>query len=91
MYHLLCRNRVEDYSRWRRVFDSHASAHRAGGLELTDLRQDMTDPNAVVFLFTVRNLERARAFITDPAAAEAGRAAGVLDGEVHFLGRGDVY
>jgi hypothetical protein len=91
MYQMLCRNRVEDYSKWKKIFDSHASAHRAAGLELKDLWRDVTDPNNVFFLFTVGGIERARAFIADPAAAEAGRAAGVLDGEVHFLERGDVY
>lgn len=91
MIHMLCRNRVEEYQRWKRIFDSHASAHRAAGLELTNLWRDVADANTVFFLFTVGDMERARAFIADPAAAEVGRAAGVIDGEVHFLATGDVY
>jgi hypothetical protein len=85
---MLCRNRVEDYSRWKRIFDSHAPAHREAGLELTDIWRDVADPNNVFFLFVVSSIARARGFIEAPAAAEAGRAAGVLDGEVHFLERG---
>jgi hypothetical protein len=91
MYQMLCRNRVENYTRWKAIFDSHASAHRAAGLELTDLWRDVSDPNDVFFLFAVSYVTRARAFLEDPAAAEAGRDAGVVEGEIHLLERGDVY
>jgi hypothetical protein len=43
------------------------------------------EPNNAFILFEVTSLERARAFISDLAAAEAGRMSGVLDGEYHFL------
>ena len=43
------------------------------------------NPDNVFFLFEVASLERAQAFISDPAAAEAGKISGVLDGEYHFL------
>ncbi len=33
----------------------------------------------------VASLEEAQAFVSDPAAAEAGKLAGVLNGEYHFL------
>jgi hypothetical protein len=91
MYELLCRNRVEDYPRWREVFESHATAHREAGLQLTDVWRDAEHPNDVFFLFRVSSMERARAFIQDPSAADAGAAAGVLDGEYHFLERGELY
>lgn len=87
MLTMLSRNRVEDYSKWKRVFDSQASAAREAGLHLTDLWRDVQDPNNVFFLFHVGDLEKARAFIADPKAAEVGKAAGVLDGEIHFLER----
>ncbi len=82
---MLCRNRVDDFARWKTVFDSHAAAHRAAGLRLLNLWRAVEDPNNVFFLFEVTAIERARAFISDPAAAEAGRKSGVLDGEYHFL------
>jgi hypothetical protein len=91
MYELLCRNRVEDYRRWWKVFESHASAHRQAGLQLTYLWRDVEDPNNIFFLFQVSSLDKARAFIQDPAGAEAGAAAGVLDGEYHFLEKGKTY
>ena len=82
---LFCRNRVADFSAWKAVFDAHAPAHLAAGLSLTNLWRDIEDPNTVFFVFDVANLERARAFISDPAGADAGRLAGVLQGEFHFL------
>ena len=82
---MLCRNRVTDFSKWKTVFDSNAEAGRAAGLTLRDLWQEVDDPNNVFFVFEVASIERAKAFISDPAAAEAGRTSGVLDGECHFL------
>jgi len=82
---LLCRNRVADYSTWKAIFDLHAPESDEAGLTLTNMWQDVEDANNVFFLFEVANLERARAFITDPSGAEVGREAGVIEGEYHFL------
>jgi hypothetical protein len=82
---LLCRNRVADFSKWKAIFDSHTQAHRAAGLRLRDLWRNLQEPNNVFFVFEVESLDKARAFVSDPAAAEAGKTSGVLDGEHHFL------
>jgi len=82
---MLCRNRVSDFSKWKGVFASHAQAHRDAGLHLKSLWRGLEEPNNVFFLFEVTDPEKARAFISNPAAAEAGKASGVLDGEYHFL------
>lgn len=88
---MLCRNRVVDFDRWHTVFASHEAAHRRAGLHLAGIWPRIEDRNNVYFLFRVENLDRARAFITDPAAAQVGEAAGVLDGEYHFLEDGEGY
>ncbi len=67
------------------MFDSHAAAPRAAGLQLRDLWRETVEPDNVFFLFEVTSLERAQAFISDPIAAEVGKMSGVLDGEYHFL------
>ncbi len=82
---MLCRNRVADFEKWKSVFDSNAHAVSDTGLRLMNLWRDMEEPNNVFFLFEVTDIDKARAFITDPAAAETGRTSGVLDGECHFL------
>ncbi|NIM49126.1 MAG: hypothetical protein GTO22_07675 [Gemmatimonadales bacterium] len=85
MLAMLCRNRVKDFQRWKDVFDSHEEAHRRAGLRLVHLWQAVEEPNEVFFLFEVDDLDLALAFTSAPEAAEAGRASGVLDGELHFL------
>lgn len=82
---MLCRNRVADFEKWKSVFDSNAPAARDAGLRLMNLWRDVEEPNNVFFLFEVKDTDKARAFITDPAAAESGKKSGVLDGECHFL------
>jgi hypothetical protein len=86
MTYMLCRNRVADFSRWHAVFASHASAHRNAGLQLVNLWRSVEEPNNIFFLFEVASMDKAREFIGDPEAAEAGRASGVIDGEYHFVG-----
>jgi hypothetical protein len=90
MISMFCRNRVEDYARWRRVFDSHAAAHRAAGLHLVNIWRDLDDSNNIYFLFNIESLERARAFVSAPEAAESGAVSGVMEGEMHFLKRSEL-
>ena len=85
MKQLLCRNRVEDFQRWREIFDSHDEGQRASGLQLVRLWREDTDPNNVFFLFDVVDEALARAFLEAPESAEAGEISGVLDGEFHFV------
>jgi len=82
---MFCRNRVADYGRWKAIFDSHATAHRQAGLRLVHLGRSLEDPNHVFFTFEVADLEKARAFVTAPDSQAIGEAAGVLDGEIHFV------
>jgi hypothetical protein len=82
---LLCRNRVSDFTRWKSVFSSHEAAHREAGLRLMNLWRSLEEPNNIFFVFEVASMEKARAFISNPEAAEAGKASGVLDGEYHFV------
>jgi hypothetical protein len=85
MDYMLCRNRVRNFARWKRVFDSHAEAHRAAGLKLVHLWQCADTPSQVFFLFEVTDLARARAFVKANDASEAGREAGLIEGEIHFF------
>ena len=82
---MLCRNKVSDFSKWKRVFDSHASAHREVGLLLLHVWRTLEEPDNVFFLFEVKDIYKARAFISTSDAVEAGKISGVLDGEYHFV------
>jgi len=85
MTYMLCRNRVADFSPWRAVFASHEADHREAGLRLVSLWRAVEEPNNVFFLFEVASLEKARNFISNPEAAKAAEASGVIDGEYHFV------
>lgn len=83
MTYLLCRNRVKDFAGWRKVFSSHEPAHREAGLRLLWLA--LEPPDNVFFTFEVANMEKAQGFISNPGAAKAAEASGVIDGEYHFV------
>lgn len=83
--YMLCRNRVADYDAWKLHFDSFRQAQRAAGLELLHLCREMEDPSNVFFLFEIRSVEEARAFLNAAENREAGKRAGVLESELHYL------
>ena len=85
MFHVFVRNRVADFSEWKPIFYSDAEANREACLRLIHLWQSIEDEDNVFFLFEVADIEKARAFVTAPEGAEAGKAAGVIEGEIHFL------
>ncbi len=85
MTYMLCRNRVADFQRWKAVFASHEPGHQNGGLRLLNLWRAIEEPNNVFFVFEVASMEKARKFISDPEAATAAKASGVIGGEYHFV------
>lgn len=91
MIYMLCRNRVADFSRWKAVFASHQAAHQQAGLRLLHVWRSLEEPNNVFFLFEVASMDKAREFISNPEAAKAGEASGVIDGEYHFVADAGAY
>ncbi len=86
MYYLLVKHRVADLTRWHAVFRSHFEAQSAAGLHLVHLLRDVSEPNLVVILFSVEDLDRARAFTSARSAADAASASGVIGApEVRLL------
>jgi hypothetical protein len=86
MHYLLCKHKVADYARWRRVFDSHAEAQRQAGLYVLHVLRDTADLNLVVMLFRVDDLDKAKAFTQAPSASQAAKTSGVIGTpEILFL------
>lgn len=85
MTHMLCRNKVIDFAKWKRGLDSHADAHNEAGLTLKHLWQNVNDPNEVFFFFAVADIKKAQAFINAPESAKAGKDFGVIDGAYWFV------
>ena len=51
MTYLFCRHKVAEYSKWRRVFDSHAAAQREAGLHVLDVLRGADDPEDIEMFF----------------------------------------
>ncbi len=82
---LLVRNRVADYETWMAVVRRDEEARRAAGLEVLEVWRCVDQPNNVFFLLSVADRAGAEAFMATPEAAQAGRDAGVIDGEYYFV------
>jgi len=52
---------------------------------LTGLWRGAGRPNEVFFLFEVRNMGRAKAFISSPGAVAAAADSGVIDGDYRLI------
>jgi hypothetical protein len=85
MIRMVVRNKVEDFARWKSVFDAQSEAARQAGLSLEHLWRGVEDANEVFFIFTVADINKAKAFLSAPEAAETGRRAGVSDGNYWFV------
>jgi len=86
MYYLFCKHKVNDFTEWKRVFDSDAEAQKKAGPHLLHVLRDTADPNLVVLLFRVDDLKEARAFTKAPSASESAQNSGVIGvPEVLFL------
>ncbi|MDX1570365.1 MAG: hypothetical protein R3200_07760 [Xanthomonadales bacterium] len=86
MTHMLIRHRVGDFDRWRQLFEEHRSAREAAGITDLNLWRDVENPNDVVLIFSVSDLDRARAFAASEDLRNKMRAAGVVDEpEIAFL------
>lgn len=86
MPYMLVRHKVADFSAWKRVFDSHRAAQRKAGLRVERVLHNLDDPNEVVLLFEVTDLEKARGFVNSPEVPEAKGQSGVVDApDIYFL------
>lgn len=82
----LVRHKVADYSTWKPVFDEHASARREVGSKGGYVFRSADDPNEVIILIEVADLERAREFAESDDLRETMERAGVTDQpDVYFL------
>ncbi len=86
MPYLLERHKVEDYGRWREVFDADAANREASGCRGASIFRDADDPTVLVVLFEWDDLDRLRQRVGSAELREKMRDAGVRgDTEFSFL------
>ena len=77
MAHLLIIHRVEDYAKWRAVFDEKVGLRQENGERSAHVFRNADDPNNLVLLFGWDSLDNARSYVQDPRLRAAMQEAGV--------------
>jgi uncharacterized protein (DUF1330 family) len=86
MPYILVRHKVEDYTKWKPVFDEHGAARKTIGSKGGYLFRNIDDPNEVVMYMEVDDLEKARQFVQSEDLRQAMERSGVADQpDVYFL------
>jgi heme-degrading monooxygenase HmoA len=86
MPYLIIRHKVEDYAKWKPVFDAHGATRQANGSKGGRLFRNADDPNETVILFEWDDLDKARQFAQSDDLRQAMQRAGVADRpDVYFL------
>ena len=87
MPYVIVRNRVEDYTHWKRGWDMGAAMRRDGGVRSEQLFRNPGEPNEVLVLLEYDTMEQARAFVQSAPLQEALQGSGIQDRTVYFPAR----
>jgi heme-degrading monooxygenase HmoA len=86
MPYSLAKLKIEDYAKWKPVFDQISAARKAsGGAKSGILFQDTENPNDVIILIEWDNLENARKFIQSEDVKKALKKSGTVKSDFYFL------
>ena len=86
MNYVLIRHKVADFAKWKPVYDAHLSARQNAGLKEEHLFRNADDQNEVLLLFSVEDVDKAKAFTASDDLRQAMEKAGVNDKpDVYFL------
>jgi len=77
---LMVRTDVEDFDRWKQVFEENAGARTAHGCRRVRRFRSTANPNHLLILFDWDTEENAKAFSSSPQLATTKAKAGILPG-----------
>ena len=78
MAQIFVRHKVEDFKKWKPIFDEHASRRKAAGSKGCRLFHDEKDPNEVAALCQWEDLSRAHQFAESEDLRQTMKRAGVI-------------
>lgn len=78
MPYMLTQISVEDYEKWKVVFDEMGAARQATGSKGGIVLRNADDPNQITALLEFDNLDNARAYAASDELREAMQRAGVI-------------
>ena len=84
MASIVRRSRVEDYARWKTVYQAGEAARQAAGWQDRQVFRNPEDPNEIVILTEVDDLERARAYVESEEVRRRQRASGLLETTYYY-------
>jgi len=85
MVYVLGKLKIENYSKWKPVFDERAVIRQEYGGYEAHLFRNFDDPNEVVILFKWDNFENAHRYFESEALQEALKNAGAKEIRVTYL------
>jgi heme-degrading monooxygenase HmoA len=86
MSHMLIKHHVQDYAKWRAIFDDKAGLRVENGEQYAHVFRNADDPDNIVIMFRWDSLENARRWTQDPRLKAAMQEAGVMGPpEILFL------
>jgi len=86
MMHMLLRHKVADFAKWKPAYDAHLPARQRAGLKEEHIFHNTDNPNEVFLLFSVEDVDKAKAFGASDDLRQAMEKAGVSDKpDVYFL------
>ena len=77
MVNIIVRHKVEDFGKWKPLYDEHASARKEAGCQSEQVCQNWEDPNDVAVSFDWDNTENFKKFSESENLKEAMQKAGV--------------
>ena len=84
MASIVRRSRVEDYARWKTVYQAGEAARQAAGWRDLQVFRNPDDPNEIVILTEVDDVERARAYAESEEVRRRQRASGLLETTYYY-------
>ena len=85
--YITIRHTVADFAHWKQGFDAHAPVREQATLELVELLRGIEDPNEIMALFRVSDLDAARAMLASDELRQAMAKAGVTSAPTIYFGR----
>jgi heme-degrading monooxygenase HmoA len=86
MPHVLVRHKVQDYGKWRPLYDDHGAIRKAAGCKGTHVFRSAEDPNEILVLLEWDDLGNARRFTQSEDLRAVMQRAGVVgQPDIYFL------
>lgn len=77
MKHVLLIGKIEDYKKWKRIYDDNTGNRKANGSKEAYIYRDEDNPNELMILYTWDDLNNARKFFESEDTKNKMKLAGV--------------